>query len=193
MPKLPFLVLALALGLAACVPAAEAPAPPPPPAPTGTRVGGALMDPARPIIDNLAQSNEHRTLVRIANAAGLAGTLRSGPFTLFAPTDAAFDRLPASTVETLLQPANRARLAGLLGYHLVPGRKTRADIAADVRAGRGTAAYRTQSGGTIRVRLEGDRIAVQDAHGGRSAVTQADVLQSNGVVHVVDTVFIPPL
>jgi uncharacterized surface protein with fasciclin (FAS1) repeats len=155
-------------------------------------VGGAPMYPNRTIVQNAVNSRDHTTLVQAVQAAGLIDTLSgAGPFTVFAPTDAAFAKLPAGTVDTLLQPANKAMLTNILTYHVVPGRKTAANIMADIRAGGGTATYSTAAGGTLRASMSGNAVVLTDAKGGQSRVTQADVMQSNGVIHVVDTVLLP--
>ena len=188
---------ALLLAAAACVPPPEDTATKPPPQPTAMAnptVGGAAMLAERTILENASASNVHTRLVSAVRAAGLDGTLgASGSYTLFAPTNSAFDRLPPSTVDTLMNPANKSELAKLLNYHLVPGRKTRSQIAADIRAAGRTTTYRTAQGGLLRFHLEGDRLVLTDVHNGRSIVTQADVQQSNGVFHVVDTVLVPAL
>ena len=155
-------------------------------------VGGAAMYPTRTIVENAVNSKEHTTLVRAVQAAGLVDTLKgSGPFTVFAPTNAAFDKLPPGTVPTLLEPANKSLLTNVLTYHVVPGRKDMSDIMADIRAGGGTATYQTVAGKTVRARIEGRSIVLWDAKGNRSMVTQGDVMQSNGVIHVVDAVLLP--
>lgn len=157
-------------------------------------VGGAAMYSTRTIVQNAVNSRDHTTLVQAVQAAGLADTLGSaGPFTVFAPTNSAFNKLPTGTVQTLLEPANKSMLANILTYHVVPGRKTRAQIGADIRAGGGTATYTSVAGGTLRARMEGSALVISDAKGGRSRVTQADVMQSNGVIHVVDTVLLPAI
>jgi uncharacterized surface protein with fasciclin (FAS1) repeats len=189
----------LAVGLAAaaaagCVAPANESAPPSAAPAAIAMVGGAAMSPSRTIVQNASASKDHTTLIQVVKAAGLAGQLDdTGPFTLFAPTNAAFDKLPPGTVQTLLDPANKSLLANILSYHIVPGRKTRSDIAADIRAGGGSAAYRTLAGGTVRARMEGTALLLFDVKGGRSRVTQADVTQSNGVFHVVDTVLLPAI
>lgn len=191
-----FAAVAFLAALAGCVPpATEAPAPAPAPAPTSNpMVGGAVMDPARTIFQNAAASRDHTTFVAAVRAAGLEGTLSGpGPYTVFAPTNAAFDKLPPMTVDTLMHPANKGLLARVIGYHIVPGRKTGAQIAADARAGGASAAYRTSAGATIRAGLEGNRIVLRDVNNGRSDIGQADVVQSNGVMHVVASVLLPPL
>jgi uncharacterized surface protein with fasciclin (FAS1) repeats len=155
-------------------------------------VGGAPMYPNRNIVQNAVNSRDHTTLVQAVQAAGLVDTLSgAGPFTVFAPTNAAFAKLPAGTVETLLQPANRSTLTNILTYHVVPGRKTAANIMADIRAGGGSATYPTAAGGNLRASMSGNAVVLTDAKGGQSRVTQADVMQSNGVIHVVDTVLLP--
>ena len=182
----------------ACVPPPEDTSSKPPPTSTGPvtnpTVGGAVMVPTRSILENAAASNEHSTLVSAVRAAGLDSTLSgSGSYTLFAPTNAAFGRLPKGTVDTLLNPANKGELARLLNYHVVPGRKTRSQIAADVRAGSRAAVYTTAAGSIVRVSIEGNRIVLTDVHNGRSIVTTPDVQQANGVMHVVDAVLVPQL
>jgi uncharacterized surface protein with fasciclin (FAS1) repeats len=155
-------------------------------------VGGAAMYPNRTIVQNAVNSKDHTTLVAAVQAAGLVDTLNSpGPFTVFAPTNAAFGKLPAGTVETLTQPANKGQLTTVLTYHVVPGRKTAAQIMSDIRAGGGTATYTTVQGGALRAMMQGNAVVLTDAKGGTARVTQADVMQSNGVIHVLDTVLIP--
>lgn len=155
-------------------------------------VGGAAMYPSRNIIQNAVNSADHTTLVAAVKAAGLVETLSGpGPFTVFAPTNAAFAKLPAGTVDTLLKPENRTTLQSVLTYHVVPGRLTAADLMARIRAGGGTAKLMTAQGGTLNARMMGDRIMLVDAKGGMSHVTQANVMQSNGVIHVTDAVSLP--
>jgi uncharacterized surface protein with fasciclin (FAS1) repeats len=156
-------------------------------------VGGAAMYPSRNIVENAVNSADHTTLVAAVQAAGLVETLSGpGPFTVFAPTNAAFDKLPAGTVETLTQPANRETLTGILTYHVVPGRITAADLVTQIEAGGGRATLTTVQGGELTATRSGGNVIVTDASGGASTVTIADVLQSNGVIHVVDTVLMPP-
>ncbi len=156
-------------------------------------VGGAAMYPSRNIVENAVNSRDHTTLVAAVQAAGLVETLSGpGPFTVFAPTNAAFGKLPAGTVETLTQPANRAALTKILTYHVVAGRITATDLVAQIAAGGGSATLATVQGGRLTASLSGDHVVLTDAAGGRSMVTIADVLQSNGVIHVVDTVMMPP-
>ena len=155
-------------------------------------VGGAAMYPTRNIIQNAVNSNEHTTLVAAVKAAGLVDTLSGpGPFTVFAPTNAAFDALPAGTVDNLLMPSNKAKLQKVLTYHVVPGRITAADIAAKIRAGGGTATYTTVEGEPLTFRMNGNEIVATGVGGGTATVTQPDVMQSNGVIHVVNGVVLP--
>ena len=155
-------------------------------------VGGAAMYPSRSIVENAVNSPEHTTLVAAVKAAGLFDTLAGeGPFTVFAPTNAAFAKLPAGTVDTLLQPANASTLQSVLTYHVVPGRLTAADLVGMIQAGGGQARLTTVQGGTLTASMMGDMVMLVDAKGGMSHVTQADVMQSNGVIHVVDTVLMP--
>jgi len=155
-------------------------------------VGGAAMYPNRTIVQNAANSRDHTTLVSAIKAAGLVETLSGpGPFTVFAPTNAAFAKLPAATLQAALRPENKAMLQSVLTYHVVPGRLTAADLAARIRAGGGTARLTTAQGGTLTARMMGDRIMLVDAKGGMAHVTQADVIQSNGVIHVTDSVSMP--
>lgn len=155
-------------------------------------VGGAPMYPTKNIVENAVNSRDHTTLVAAVKAAGLVDTLSGpGPFTVFAPTNAAFEKLPAGTVDTLVRPENRATLTSILTYHVVPGRLSAADIAARAQAGGGRATLTTVNGGTITVMRSGSGYAITDAKGGRSMITQADVNQSNGVIHVIDTVLMP--
>lgn len=155
-------------------------------------VGGAAMYSNKNIVENAVNSKDHTTLVAAVKAAGLVDTLMSaGPFTVFAPTNAAFDKLPAGTVDTLLKPENKGMLTSVLTYHVVAGTMTSTDIAAAIRAGGGTATLNTVQGGTLTGRMMGNKLVLTDAKGGRSTVTIANVMQSNGVIHVVDTVLLP--
>ena len=157
-------------------------------------VGGAAMYPTRNIVQNAVNSQDHTTLVAAVKAAGLVDTLSSaGPFTVFAPVNAAFDKLPAGTVDTLLKPENKAKLTSVLTYHVLAGTKTSADIAADIAAGGGTATYTTVQGGTLRASMDGSNVVLWDANGGKSWVTQTNVMQSNGVIHVVNGVLLPAM
>lgn len=155
-------------------------------------VGGAAMYPTKTIVDNAVNSADHTTLVAAVKAAGLVDTLEGpGPFTVFAPTNEAFDKLPPNTVPTLLQPANKPTLVKVLTYHVVPGRLSTADLMADVQAGGGKAVLTTVEGEPLTVTSDGQTIMLTDAKGGMSKITIADVNQSNGVIHVVDTVLMP--
>lgn len=155
-------------------------------------VGGAPMYATRNIVQNAVNSRDHTTLVAAVQAAGLASTLSGpGPFTVFAPTNAAFARLPAGTVETLLRPENRAMLQSVLTYHVVPGRMTAADLMAAIRAGGGSARLTTVQGGTLTARMSGNNVVLMDGRGGMATVTQANVMQSNGVIHVTNAVSLP--
>ena len=156
-------------------------------------VGGAPMYPSKTIVENAVNSKDHTTLVAAVKAAGLVDTLSSkGPFTVFAPTDAAFKKLPAGTVETLVKPENKQQLTGILTYHVVPGRLTAADLAKQVKDGGGKATLKTAAGGQLTVMdAGGGKLSITDAKGGKPMVTIPDVLQSNGVIHVVDTVLLP--
>ena len=155
-------------------------------------VGGAPMYPNRTIVANAVNSRDHTTLVAAVKAAGLVDTLSgAGPFTVFAPVNSAFDRLPAGTVATLLRPENKSMLQSVLTYHVVPGKLTAADLMARIRAGGGQARLTTVNGGTLTARMMGGRVMLVDAKGGMSHVTQADVMQSNGVIHVTDAVSLP--
>jgi len=155
-------------------------------------VGGAAMYPTKTIVQNAVNSKDHTTLVAAVKAAGLVDTLSGpGPFTVFAPTNAAFGKLPAGTVDTLVMPANQAQLTQILTYHVVPGRLTAAAIAAKIRAGHGMATLTTVEGEPLTARMQGKWLVLTDAKGDMSRVTTADVMQSNGVIHVVDTVLMP--
>ncbi len=155
-------------------------------------VGGAAMYPSKNIVQNAVNSKDHTTLVTAVQAAGLADTLSSpGPFTVFAPTNAAFAKLPAGTVETLVKPESKATLTKVLTYHVAPGRLSGADLSAMVKAGGGKAMLKTVQGENLTVMAMAGGLVVHDAKGGTSRVTIADVNQSNGVIHVVDTVLMP--
>ncbi len=155
-------------------------------------VGGAPMYSTKNIVENAVKSKDHTTLVAAVKAAGLVETLEGpGPFTVFAPTNAAFDKLPAGTVDTLVKPENKATLTAVLTYHVVAGRMTSKDIASAIRAGGGTATLTTVQGEPLTATMSGHHIVLTDAKGGKSMVTTANVMQSNGVIHVVDTVLMP--
>jgi uncharacterized surface protein with fasciclin (FAS1) repeats len=155
-------------------------------------VGGAAMYPARNIVENAVNSKDHTTLVAAVKAAGLVETLASkGPFTVFAPTNAAFGKLPGGTVETLVKPENKDTLTKILTYHVVPGRITAGQIASMAARNRGTATLKTVEGEPLRFMKSGGGWVVQDAKGGKARITIANVMQSNGVIHVVDSVLMP--
>lgn len=164
-----------------------------PPMTNETMVGGAAMNPADNIVTNASKASNLTTLVSAVQAAGLAQTLQgTGPFTVFAPDNAAFEKIPAATREGLMQPAQKADLTKILTYHVVPGRLTAADLAAQAQANGGTATLTTVQGEKLMVKdAGGGRWQITDAKGGTSTITQADVAQSNGVVHVIDTVLMP--
>jgi uncharacterized surface protein with fasciclin (FAS1) repeats len=155
-------------------------------------VGGAAMLPTKNIVENAVNSQDHTTLVAAVKAAGLVDTLEGpGPFTVFAPTNEAFAKLPAGTVDTLLKPENKATLVKILTYHVVAGKMSSKDIVKAIKAGNGTATLSTVSGGTLKASLKGGKVILTDEKGGTSTVTIADVFQSNGVIHVVDSVLLP--
>lgn len=155
-------------------------------------VGGAAMYPTQTIVANAVNSPEHTTLVAAVKAAGLVDTLSgAGPFTVFAPTNAAFGKLPAGTVDTLVLPQNKTTLQSVLTYHVVPGRVTAAELLAMIQAGGGRATLTTVQGAPLYASLMGSTVMLTDAKGNTGHVTQADVMQSNGVIHVVDTVLMP--
>jgi uncharacterized surface protein with fasciclin (FAS1) repeats len=159
---------------------------------TDPMVGGAAMYPTKNIVENAVNSKDHTTLVTAVKAAGLVETLESaGPFTVFAPTNEAFDKLPAGTVETLVKPENKATLTKILTYHVVSGRMSSADLWAKVKAGNGSATLTTVAGGTLTVMANGKKLYLVDEKGGKSWITIADVNQSNGVIHVVNAVLMP--
>ena len=155
-------------------------------------VGGAAMYKTKNIVENAMNSKDHTTLVAAVTAAGLVDTLKSkGPFTVFAPTNEAFDKLPAGTVDTLVKPENKAMLTKILTYHVVAGNYDSKKIAAMIKKGKGKATLKTVSGGTLTAMMSGNSIVLTDEKGGTSTITIADVKQSNGVIHVVDTVLMP--
>ena len=155
-------------------------------------VGGAAMYKTKNIVENAVNSKDHTTLVAAVQAAGLVDTLKSaGPFTVFAPTNAAFDKLPAGTVETLLKPENKDMLAKVLTYHVIAGNNDSKAIIKAVKNGGGKAEFKTVSGGTLTAIMDGKNLVLVDEKGGKSMVTIADVRQSNGVIHVIDTVVLP--
>ena len=159
---------------------------------TNPRVGGAAMYPTKTIVQNASTASNLTTLVTAVKAAGLVDTLSgSGPFTVFAPTNAAFAKLPAGTLDTLTRPENKSQLTNILTYHVVSGTMTAKDIAAAIKAGGGTATLTTVQGEPLTAKMMGGKLMLTDAKGGMSTVTTGDVMQSNGVVHVIDTVLMP--
>jgi uncharacterized surface protein with fasciclin (FAS1) repeats len=159
------------------------------PAATDPMVGGAAMYPTKNIVENAVNSKDHTTLVAAVKAAGLVDTLEGpGPFTVFAPTNEAFDKLPAGTVDTLLKPENLAQLKKILTYHVVAGKLTAKDIAKQIKAGGGKATLTTVEGGTLIAMMQDGKLVLTDEKGGTATVTIANVFQSNGVIDVIDTV-----
>lgn len=178
--KLASLGLALALSVAALPSFAQ------------VMVGGAPMLASKDIIDNAVNSKDHTTLVAAVKAAGLVETLKGpGPFTVFAPTNAAFDALPAGTVDTLLKPENKAMLSGILTYHVVAGKMDAAALTKAIADGKGKTMLKTVAGGKLTATAMGGNVMLTDEKGGSAKVTIADVYQSNGVIHVVDKVLLP--
>ena len=155
-------------------------------------VGGKEMLPTKDIIDNAVNSADHTTLVTAVKAADLVTTLKgAGPFTLFAPTNAAFAKLPAGTVEGLLKPESKATLTKILTYHVVAGKVSSADLVKMIGDGKGTTSFKTVSGGTVQAMLADGKVVLKDEKGLTATVTIADVNQANGVIHVVDSVLLP--
>jgi len=155
-------------------------------------VGGQEMYPTKNIIENAVNSADHTTLVAAVKAAGLVETLEgAGPFTVFAPTNEAFAKLPAGTVDTLLKPENKPTLTKVLTYHVVAGRLSASDLKKQIKAGKGTAELTTVEGGKLWATAKGNHIILKDEKGGTTWVTIPNVFQSNGVIHVVDTVLMP--
>ena len=155
-------------------------------------VGGAAMFKSKDIVDNAVNSADHTTLVAAVKAAGLVETLKGkGPFTVFAPTNAAFDKLPAGTVDTLLKPENKAMLVKILTYHVVPGRLDAHALAMQAESNGGTAVLKTVSGGTLKIMKHGDAWMLEDEKGGKATITIPNVYQSNGVIHVISAVVMP--
>ena len=155
-------------------------------------VGGAPMYPNKTIVENAVNSPINTTLVAAVKAAGLVDTLNSaGPFTVFAPTNDAFDKLPAGTVDTLVKPENKDTLVKILTYHVVPGKISSKDLAKMIKKGHGKATLKTVQGEDLTASMSGNKIILTDAKGGTSTITTADVFQSNGVIHIIDTVLMP--
>ncbi len=155
-------------------------------------VGGAAMYPSKNIVENAVNSKDHTTLVAAVKAAGLVETLQgTGPFTVFAPTNAAFEKLPAGTVDKLLLPENKEMLTSVLTYHVVPGKLDSKEIASLIKKGNGKAELTTVQGGKFWLWMKGDKLMIKDEKGGEATVTIKDVYQSNGVIHVIDSVVMP--
>ena len=155
-------------------------------------VGGQEMFPTKNIVENAVNSADHTTLVAAVKAAGLVETLQSaGPFTVFAPVNDAFAKLPMGAVDNLLKPENKAALTKVLTYHVVPGRISAQDLKKQIKMGGGKAMLKTVAGGSLWAMMEGNMVVLKDEKGGMAKVTQANVFQSNGVIHVIDTVVMP--
>lgn len=155
-------------------------------------VGGAAMYPSKNIVANAVNSKDHTTLVAAVKAAGLVETLQSsGPFTVFAPTNSAFEKLPKGTVETLVKPENKELLTKILTYHVIAGKVDAKVIMQKIKEGNGTAEFKTVQGGTLKATMKGKTLMIWDEKNGMAAVTIKDVYQSNGVIHVIDTVVMP--
>ncbi|MAX69602.1 MAG: beta-Ig-H3/fasciclin [Flavobacteriaceae bacterium] len=155
-------------------------------------VGEAPMYPSKDIVSNAVNSKDHTTLVAAVKAAGLVETLQGdGPFTVFAPTNAAFEKLPEGTVATLLKPENKSKLQSVLTYHVLAGKYSAKDIMKAIKKGDGKAMFKTVNGAKLWAMMDGDSVVLKDSAGNMSKVTIADVNQSNGVIHVVDTVVLP--
>lgn len=177
------IVAALAAGSFAAVPVS---------AQENPKVGGAAMMADMTIAENASKAPNLTTLVSAVKQAGLAETLAGeGPFTVFAPTNAAFEKLPDGTVEKVMMDENKEMLAGILTYHVVPGKLTAKDLMEKIKAGGGTANLVTVAGGTISVKMDGEKLVIVDEAGGGASIETADVMQANGVVHVIDSVLMP--
>lgn len=155
-------------------------------------VGGAAMYPSKNIVANAVNSKDHTTLVAAVKAAGLVETLQgAGPFTVFAPTNSAFGKLPVGTVDNLVKPENKATLTKILTYHVVAGKFDSKEIMKKIKAGKGTAEFTTVAGGVLKITQKGKKLILTDEKGGMATITIKDVYQSNGVIHVIDTVVMP--
>ena len=156
------------------------------------KVGGSAMSQEKNIVQNASASADHTTLVTALKAADLVATLEgTGPFTVFAPTNEAFEKLPAGTLDTLLKPENKKKLAAILTYHVLPGKVTAKELVEMIKAGDGKAKLKTVNGEVLTASKVGDFVVLTDAKGGNATVTVADVMQSNGVIHVIGAVLMP--
>jgi uncharacterized surface protein with fasciclin (FAS1) repeats len=156
------------------------------------KVGGAAMSQEKNIVQNASASADHTTLVAALKAADLVATLEgTGPFTVFAPTNEAFEKLPAGTLDTLLKPENKKKLAAILTYHVLPGKVTAKELVEMIKAGDGKAKLKTVNGEVLTASKVGDFVVLTDAKGGNATVTVADAMQSNGVIHVIGAVLMP--
>ncbi|MCJ8164275.1 fasciclin domain-containing protein [Pontibacter sp. E15-1] len=184
--KKTFVMMALVAGAFAAAPVASY-------AQSTVMVGGEVMYPSKDIIDNAVNSKDHKTLVAAVKAAGLVETLKGkGPFTVFAPTDDAFENLPEGTVETLLKPENKGTLTSVLTYHVVSGRIDAAELMKQIKAGKGQAKLKTVAGGTLTATMNGAKnVQLTDENGNKANISVYDVYQSNGVIHVLDRVLLP--
>lgn len=159
---------------------------------TATFVASNVMAQSKDIVDVASSSKDHTTLVAAVKAADLVGTLKSkGPFTVFAPTNAAFDKLPAGTVATLLKPENKATLSGILTYHVVAGKLDAKAVLAAIKKGNGSVTLKTVGGGDLKASLDKGKVVLTDAKGGKATVTATDLEASNGVIHVINSVLLP--
>jgi len=181
MKKLSSVALSLVFGCSVAVFGAQDP-----------MVGGSPMSPKKNIVQNALNSNDHTTLVAAVKAAGLVDTLEgAGPFTVFAPTNEAFAKLPAGTVDTLVKPENKQMLTNILTYHVLSGKFDANKLKKEIKAGGGTAMLKTVNGESLTASMDGDDIVLKDAKGGMAHVTIANVYQQNGVIHVIDSVLQP--
>src|SRR3954471_3979644 len=181
MKKISTLSMAVVLGCSALAFGAQDP-----------MVGGSTMSPNKNIVQNALNSNDHTTLVAAVKAAGLVDTLEgAGPFTVFAPTNEAFQKLPAGTVDTLVKPENKQMLTGILTYHVLAGKFDANKLKKEIKAGGGSAMLKTVNGESLTASMNGDDILLKDSKGGMAHVSIANVYQSNGVIHVIDSVLQP--
>jgi uncharacterized surface protein with fasciclin (FAS1) repeats len=161
---------------------------------TEPMVGGAAMYPAKNIVENAVNSKDHTTLVAAVKAAGLVETLEGdGPFTVFAPTNKAFDKLPQGTVESLLKPENKSKLTGVLTYHVIAGKIDSNTLMEWIKKNNGTYTAKTVAGGELKFWMKGKNLMITDENGNMAKITIKDVYQKNGVIHVIDTVLLPKM